>query len=169
MVFYFPGLSPEILANHSLSRLHTQASGACAHTHTCTSEAYACCVCAQYVRLFATPRTITCQAPLSMAFFRQECWSELPFPPPGDLPDQGIKPASPASPVLAGRFFTAEPVARLEAYACRHAIHLIFSVLLSVLRLQGRMRCKEASTGVRVYESPWRAKHEQELLPWFWK
>ena len=40
--------------------------------------------------------TIACQAPLSMEFFRQEYWSELPFPPPGDPPDPGMKPASPA-------------------------------------------------------------------------
>ena len=44
-----------------------------------------------------------------MGFFRQEYWSELPFSPPGDLPDPGIKPVSPASPALAGRFFTSEP------------------------------------------------------------
>ena len=41
-------------------------------------------------------------------FSGQEYWSELPFPPPGDLPDPGIKPESPASPVLAGEFFTTE-------------------------------------------------------------
>ena len=46
------------------------------------------------------------QAPLSMGFCRSEYWSGLPFPPPGDLPDPGIKPASSASPALAGRFFT---------------------------------------------------------------
>ena len=46
------------------------------------------------------------QAPLSMGFPRQEYWSGLPFPPPGDLPDPGIEPVSPA---LAGRFFTPEP------------------------------------------------------------
>ena len=44
----------------------------------------------------ATPWTIACQVPLSLGFFRQECWSRLPFPSPGDLPDPGIKPASPA-------------------------------------------------------------------------
>ena len=42
-----------------------------------------------------------------MGFPRQEYWSGLPFPPPGDLPDPGIKPASFVSPALAGRFFTA--------------------------------------------------------------
>ena len=48
------------------------------------------------VRLFATPWTVAYQAPLSMGFSRQECWSGLPFPSPGDLPDPGIKPGSPA-------------------------------------------------------------------------
>ncbi|ELR60425.1 hypothetical protein M91_18992, partial [Bos mutus] len=46
------------------------------------------------------------QAPLSMGFPRQEYWSGLPFPTPGDLPDPGIKPASLVSPALAGGFFT---------------------------------------------------------------
>ena len=45
---------------------------------------------------FAIPWTITCQAPLSMGISRQEYWGGFPFPSPGDLPDQGIKPRSPA-------------------------------------------------------------------------
>ena len=62
------------------------------------------------VRLFVTPWTIGCQAPLSMGFSRQEYWSRLPFPTPlGDLPNPGIEPASPVSPALTGRFFTTEP------------------------------------------------------------
>ena len=48
------------------------------------------------VRLFATPWTISYQAPLSMEFSRQEYWSGLPFPSLGDLPDAGIEPGSPA-------------------------------------------------------------------------
>ena len=47
------------------------------------------------VRLFATPWTIAYQSPLSMGFSRQEYWSELPFPAPGDLPNPEIKPRSP--------------------------------------------------------------------------
>ena len=43
-----------------------------------------------------TLQTVACQAPLSIGFFRQESWSGLPFPSPGDLPDPGIKPGSPA-------------------------------------------------------------------------
>ena len=48
------------------------------------------------VQLFATPWTVAYQAPLSMGFSRQECWSGLPFPSPGDLPNPGIEPGSPA-------------------------------------------------------------------------
>ena len=50
----------------------------------------------QCVQLFATPLTVACQAPLSMGFSRQEYWSGLPFPSPGDLPNPGIAPWSPA-------------------------------------------------------------------------
>ena len=46
------------------------------------------------VRLFATPWTVAYQAPLSMGFSRQEYWTGLPFPSPGDVPDPGIKPES---------------------------------------------------------------------------
>ena len=56
-----------------------------------------------HVWLFVIPQTAAHQAPLSMGFPRQEYWSGLPFPPPRDLLNPGIKPASPA---LAGRFFT---------------------------------------------------------------
>ena len=49
-----------------------------------------------HVRLFATPWTVAHQAPLSMGFSRQEYWSELPFLPPGDLPNPGMEPMSPA-------------------------------------------------------------------------
>ena len=63
------------------------------------------------VWLSATPGTAAHQAPLSTGFFRQESWSGLPFPTPGDLPDPGIEPKSPVSPALAGRFFTTAPPA----------------------------------------------------------
>ena len=56
-----------------------------------------------HVQLFATSWTVAHQAPLSMGFPKQEYWSELPFPSPGDFADPGIEPGSPA---WAGRFFT---------------------------------------------------------------
>ena len=57
------------------------------------------------VQLFVTLWTVARQVPLSMRFPRQEYWSGLPFPPPGDLPDPGIESVS----CTAGEFFTAEP------------------------------------------------------------
>ena len=62
--------------------------------------------CFSHVQLFVIPWTEACQAPLSMGFSRQEYWSGLLCPPPGDLPDPGIEPISLMSPALAGRFFT---------------------------------------------------------------
>ena len=53
---------------------------------------------------YVTLWTVAHQAPLSMGFSRQDSWSGLPFPPPGDLPDSGTEPVSLLSPALAGRF-----------------------------------------------------------------
>ena len=67
-----------------------------------------CSVLSRFSRiwLFAIPWIVAHQPPLSMGFSRQEYWSGLPCPPPRDLPDPGIKPASLTSPALASRFFT---------------------------------------------------------------
>ena len=59
-----------------------------------------------HIHLLLTLWTVARQAPLSVEFPRQEYWSGVPFPPPGDLPDPGIEPTSPA---FAGRFFSTEP------------------------------------------------------------
>ena len=59
-----------------------------------------------HVQLSAAAWTVAYQASLSVEFSKQEYWSGVPFPTPGDLPDPGIKPTSFASPALAGRFFT---------------------------------------------------------------
>ena len=58
------------------------------------------------VQLLATPWTVAHQAPLSVGFSREEYWSGLSFPPPGDLSNRGIEPSSLGSPALAGAFFT---------------------------------------------------------------
>ena len=62
------------------------------------------------VQFFSTPWTVACQAPLSIGFARQEYWSGLPFPSPGNLPDSGIESMSPA---WAGMFFPTEPPGKL--------------------------------------------------------
>ena len=64
------------------------------------------CMCAKSCALFVTIWTIARQASLFIGFSRQEYWSGLPFPPPGDLPNPRIEPASLMSPALVGGFFT---------------------------------------------------------------
>ena len=59
-----------------------------------------------HVQLFATPWTVAHEAPLSMGFSRQEYWSGLPFPFPGDLPDPGMETKSLPTLALMGGFFT---------------------------------------------------------------
>ena len=65
--------------------------------------------CMHCVWLFGTLWTVARQPPLSMRFSRQEQWSGLPCPPPGDLTDPGIEPSSLMSPTLAGGFFSSFP------------------------------------------------------------
>ena len=79
-------------------------------------------------------------APLFMEFSRQEYWSGFSFPPPGDLPDPGIEPTSPASPALAGRFFTSEPPGKLILgfyLVLLSGKHSVFSVCLRFAALVG--------------------------------
>ena len=79
------------------------------------------------VQLFVTPWTVARQAPLFMRFFRQENWSGLPFPPPGDHHNPGTEPTSPVSPALAVRFYTTEtPGKPIEAniYLTRKRIYV---------------------------------------------
>ena len=79
-----------------------------------TYQRHMLCVCAQSLSRvqLCDPMDLAHQAPLSMGFFRQEYWSVLPFPPPGDLPNSGIEPTSLMS--FAGGFFT--PTATWETY-----------------------------------------------------
>jgi len=69
------------------------------------------------VQLFSTPWTVAHHAPLSMGFSRQEYWSELPFPSPGNLPNPGMQPKSPT---LAGTFFTSEPPGKPQQNITQH-------------------------------------------------
>ena len=75
--------------------LHTPTPDVCMHAHSLS-----------HVQLFATLWIVAFQAPLSMGFSRQEYWTGLPCPPPGDLLDPGVKPKSLPSPTWEGGFFT---------------------------------------------------------------
>ena len=69
---------------------------------------------------FVFPWSIVCQAPLSMGFSRQEYWSGLPFPTPGDLPNLWTEPTSPT---LAGVFFTTEPLGKVKVVRLCPVLH----------------------------------------------
>ena len=91
-------------------------------------------------QLFVTPWTIAHQAPLSMGFSRQECWSGLPCPSPGDLPGPGIGAKSLMSPALAGGFFTtsttweAPLIVHIISVRCLFVPLLLMSILVIRLR-----------------------------------
>ena len=88
------------------------------------------CVCMlSRVRLFVTPWTVAHQAPWSRGFSRQEYWSGLPFPTPGDLLNTGVKPESLSSPALARGFFTTNTTWESESKGC--------SILSNSLRPNG--------------------------------
>jgi len=98
------GTSPRKLWKHQNNKrlkleLSVKLKTLCVHAHLFN-----------HVQLFATPWTLAHQVPLSMVFPRQEYWSGLPFPPPGDLPNPRMEPESLVSPALAGGFFTTEPL-----------------------------------------------------------
>ena len=77
-----------------------------------------------------TPWIVACQAPPLMEFFRQEYWSDLTFPTPGDLSNPGIKNAIPE---LAGRFFTTKP----PGLTCGlHGLHVLFYVKKKIKRIK---------------------------------
>ena len=84
------------------------------------------------VRLLATPWTVAYQAPLSMRFSRQEYWSGLPFPSPGDLPDPGIEPGFPA---LESDTLTSEPPGK----PALHSSHTLVKLKILQARLQQYM------------------------------
>ena len=114
------GLDLGLLSHGQVSSLKRSSANPLLSPHTCpwllpvsspwlavpfysvgSSSAYAVCTPSlNCVQLFVTLWSVAHQAPLSIGFFRQEYWSGLPFPPPGDLPDPGIKSESFVSPAL---------------------------------------------------------------------
>ena len=87
------------------------------HTHTHTHTYIVVVQSLSHVQLFSIPQTVARQAPLSIGLSRQEYWSGLPIPPPGDLPGPGIEPRSPA---LAGKFFTTSHLGSLHTHTHTH-------------------------------------------------
>ena len=95
-----------------------------------------CCAVLSHIQLFATPWTVAYQTPLSMEFSRQECWSGVPFPSAGGLPHLWIIPTAPASPALAGGFFTTAPLGEHSTHQkkCHYECETGAEKVLNVVR-----------------------------------
>ena len=117
---------------------------------------YRLCAVLSHVWLFANPWTAVCQAPLSMRFLRQEYWSGLPFPPPVDLPDPGIKPASPALQVDS---LSAEPLAGVGS----HLQIQFSSVAQSCLTLWDPMNCSKPGLPVHHHLPEFTQTHVHQV------
>ena len=142
----------------------------------CSENLWACMLsCFSHVQHFETPWTVCCQALLSMGFSRQEIWSGLPYPPPGDLPNPGIKPASFMSPSLADRFFITSStwvwasVSASDSYAEPHGDNTGKWDLWELIRSWGR----PLRNGIRAWiKEAWQRSlalpHFQDAV-WSWQ
>ena len=110
------------------------------------------------VWLLATLWTVTHQAPLSMGFSRQEHWSGLPYPPPGDLPDPWVEPGSLTTPPLISGFFTTSATCQIIAFYTLNNLH--FCQLWNVCD-----PWMKALAGIFVYLVPV-SKNNLQLLLW---
>ena len=99
------------------------------------------------VRLFATPWTVVYQAPPAIGFSRQECWSGLPFLSPGDLPDPGIEPRSPA---LRADALPSEPSEKLRTLLYLGVVtHILLNLYWELRKTVGsRMAVNRMSSGL---------------------
>ena len=125
------------------------------------------------VWLFAVPWTVAHQAPLSMGFSRQEYWSALPFPFPGNLSNPGIEPTFLMSPALAGEFFTTNTtwgalqwmwgISKLELLAdsCLPETSWHYGYLNQTAVCLWRIWCRAGNSIFTVYFSPLQA-----IWPW---
>ena len=103
---------------------------------------YHCCLVSKTCPIFAIKWTVAHQAALSVGFSRQEYWSGLPFPPPGDLPNPGIEPTSPAQQAVScstGRSFTTEPPG-VNPYIILSEVKIYMYKYLSTQNLVGTHR-----------------------------
>ena len=92
-----------------------------------------------HVWLLETLWAVVCQAPLSMVFSRQEWWSRLPCPPPGDLPKPGIEPMSPVTPTLQVNFLPLSHRGKPKGHI-RRLNHLIFPDIPQLLAMRSSHR-----------------------------
>ena len=151
-----PCSSPEDLDPQAPLKQRTQASSASKPPgspgtleltfRTCVLSHFCC------VRLCATLWTVACQTPLFIGFSRPEYWSELPSPPPGDLPDPATEPMSLMPPALAGGFFTTELPGKSCGDLCLNSTRLTQCCPSKPSRaLTSRVFCRICSRRIRKW------------------
>ena len=111
---------------------------------------FCCLVTKSCPTLFATPWTVAHQAPLSKRFSRQEYWSGLPFPPPGDLPNPGIKPRSPA---LQADSLLSEPPGKPK-HTGRGSLSLLYGIFPTRVSSWGLLHCRHILYQLSCHGSP---------------
>ena len=114
------------------------------------------------VGLCATLWTLAHQAPLSMGFSRHEHWSGLPCPPPGDLPDPGIKPSSLVSPWLAGGFLTTSTIWEVLSHLMANNKTVVFYRNISTV--SNRVKQVKNDTWEAFSSENYFAAHRESLL-----
>ena len=116
-------------------------------------QTHLCACVLSHVQLFVTPWTVAHQSPLSMGFFRQEYWNGLPCPPPGDLPDPGIEPISPASPAVQADSLLLSQT-HLDANQIKGEIHIRIFTAQTTQRTASRERGMN-TPALRGQSPPW--------------
>ena len=120
------------------------------------------------VRLFATPWTVAYQAPPSMGFSRQECWSGLPLPSPGDLPNPEIEPGSPA---LQADTLPSEPPGKPLKLNCNTISHFNFNYLFTLMMMlwkccpQYASKFGKLSSGHRTGKCQFSFRSQRKAMP----
>ena len=106
-----------------------------------------------HVRLFVSPWTVACEAPLPIEFSRQEFWCGLPFHSPGDPPDPRIEPTTLESPALAGRLFTISTTCCSVLNSFSHV--LLFATLWTITHSQHHMDLQSAPLDHMNHSQPY--------------
>ena len=128
---------------------------------------FVCVFSCSVVSSSVTPWIVACWAPLPMEFFRQEYWSGLPFPTPGDLPNPGTEPKSLASPAWADRFFPTSTTWESWEYPLEKGMATHSGILGTSLgaqmveNLPEMWETRVQSLGVKI---PWRREWQPTLV-----
>ena len=167
-----PGDLPNPGIKHLLCLLHCQRISYCWAIRKVLTVVWSEVKSLSHVQLFGTPWTVVHQVPLSMGFSRQEYWSGLPFPSPGDLPNPGIEPGSPAlqadalppePPGKPGRCFSFILLLHAPLLLIGTQMSLILVWALGLFCFVVVVVVVQSLSRVQLFATPWTAAHQASL------